>query len=101
VAIEHRHEDRQAAGRAGRSLRSRNDGENGAVGRGDDGLLAALRDALGIPEKGEEEKREREKEECDDRVPEEREDGRERGGNEDERPSFTGDGDPQCATPWR
>lgn len=95
VAVEDRHEDREASRGARRRFGRRRDGENGAVGGGDDRLLAAFRDPLGIAEERKEEKGENEKEGGDDRAPEDQRDGRESRRNENERPPFAGNGDPQ------
>jgi hypothetical protein len=50
MAIEDGHEDRDAAARAGRRFGDDTDGQDGAVGRRDNGLFASLRRPLRISE---------------------------------------------------
>jgi hypothetical protein len=101
VAIEDGHENRDAASGSGGRFGSRADRQDGSVGGGNDGLFAALRGPLGVPEelKQKEENEKTENGQCGladqlcDRT------GRQGGGQEG--PSFPGDGYLQCVIPPR
>ena len=101
VAVEDRHEDREATLRSGGRLGGVADREHRAVGGRDDDVLAALRPALGVAEELEEEERQEPEKGRRQRMA--RDDGQDRGGErrQDERPASPGDGDPQLGSSSR